>query len=88
MYVESHSHAFSGGNFSGAAQLGSSQPRHCLGLVVVVRLEGGSRRSVAPYTTQLENDALWHNWLNVKQDAKDFFLKAGPEDTVTKTSST
>lgn len=79
MYVESHSHAFSGGNFSGAAQLGSSQPRHCLGkwevvvVVVVVRLEGGSRRSVAPYTTQLENDALWHNWLNVKQDAKHFF---------------
>lgn len=52
MYVESHSHAFSGGNFSGAAQLGSSQPRHCSGkwkvvvvvMVVAVRLEGGEQK--------------------------------------------
>lgn len=83
MYVESHSHAFSRANFSGTAQLGFPQPRYCFGkwkvavVVVVVGSGGWSRRSMAPYTTQLENDALWRNWLNVRQDTKTLSSKAG-----------
>lgn len=85
MYVESHSHAFSRGNFSGTAQLGFPQPRYCFGkwkaaVVVVVQSEGGSRRSVTPYTTQLENDALWQNWLNVRTHKRTQELRPGPPD--------
>lgn len=95
MYVESHSHAFSGGNFSGAAQLGFPQPRYCFGKWVVVVVggamvgsDGGSRRSVALYTTQLENDALWQNWLNVRQDGQTLSPKAGLQEAETKSRST
>lgn len=52
---------FSRGKFRGIAQSGLSQPQYCL------EEEGGwGRRSVAPYTTQLEKDTLWCDWLHFK----------------------
>ena len=51
---------FSRGKFRGIAQSGLSQQQYCL------EGEGGwGRRSAAPYTTQLEKDTLWRDWLHI-----------------------
>ena len=58
---------FSRGKFRGIAQSGLSQPQYCL------EGEGGwGRRSVAPYTTQLEKDTLWRDWLHFKYQGGHF----------------
>lgn len=70
MYVESHSHAFSRGNFRGTAQSGLSQPQCHRG-------GGWGRRSAAPHTIQLEKDAPWCDWLLIKCDRKIFAKELG-----------
>lgn len=67
MYVESHSHALPGVNSEASHSRGVSQPQYCL-----ERDGGWGRRSVGPYTTQLEEDTPWRDWLRIKYHREHF----------------
>lgn len=62
---------FSRGKFRAIAQSGLLQPQYCF------EREGGwGRRSAALYTTSLEEDTLWRDWLHIKYQRGHFYYRA------------